>query len=128
MGHSLQAISLLLHSSGNVAAVPLTSRIHEGLVFSNRDQRTLFDKLVALLFSVTRLWNRNVLLIADTFYASAKIIRPLLAHGHHLISRTKRNAAAYLPPSSPTRAAKGRSRRYGETFTYAIWPWRKLPA
>jgi hypothetical protein len=29
-----------------VAAVPLVSRIHEGLVFSNRDSRTLLDKLL----------------------------------------------------------------------------------
>ena len=51
MGHSLQAISLLVHGpAGQVAAVPLTSRIHEGLVFSNRDARTLLDKLVALLY------------------------------------------------------------------------------
>jgi hypothetical protein len=114
MGHSLQAISLLVHSAGSVAAVPLTSSIHEGLVFSNRDQRTLLDKLVALLFSLTRLWNRSVLLIADAYYASAKIIRPLVAKGHHLISRAKRNAVAYLPPSVPIRAGKGRPRRYGE--------------
>jgi hypothetical protein len=47
MGHSFQAISLLVQgASGHVAAVPLTSRIHEGLVFSNRDSRTLLDKLV----------------------------------------------------------------------------------
>jgi hypothetical protein len=44
MGRSWQAISLLVHSGGGqVAAVPLTSRIHEGLVFSNRDARTLLD-------------------------------------------------------------------------------------
>jgi len=44
MGHSFQAISLLVQgASGHVAAVPLTSRIHEGLVFSNRDSRTLLD-------------------------------------------------------------------------------------
>ena len=48
MGHSL-AISLLGHcGAGQVAAVPLISRIHEGLVYSNRDARTLLDKLVAL--------------------------------------------------------------------------------
>ncbi len=59
MGHSLQAISLLVQGpSGHVAAVPLASRIHEGLVFSNRDCRTLLDKLVALLLSITRIWNR----------------------------------------------------------------------
>ena len=72
MGHSLQAVSLLVHSAGGqVAAVPLTSRIHEGLVFSNRDARTLLDKLVALLFSVSSTWDRQVLLIADAYYASA---------------------------------------------------------
>jgi hypothetical protein len=35
-----------------VAAVPLTPRIHEGLVNSNRDSRTLLDKLAVLLFSM----------------------------------------------------------------------------
>ena len=59
MGHSLQAVSLLVHSpGGQVAAVPLTSRIHEGLVFSNRDARSLLDKLVALLLSIARAWGR----------------------------------------------------------------------
>jgi hypothetical protein len=58
MGHSFQAISLLVHcAGGQVAAVPLTSRIHEGLVFSNRDSKTLLDKLVALLLSITLIWN-----------------------------------------------------------------------
>jgi hypothetical protein len=75
MGHSLQAISLLVHApGGQVAAVPLTSRIHEGLVFSNRDARSLLDKLVALLLSIARGWGRQVLLVADAYYASAKAL------------------------------------------------------
>ena len=115
MGHSLQAISLVVHSAGGqVAAVPLTSRIHEGLVFSNRDAKTLLDKLVALLFSITCVWNRPVLLVADAYYASAKVIRPLLAKGHHLISRLKSNAVAYLLPPEVTKRGKGRPRIYGD--------------
>ena len=52
MGHSMQAISMLVQcAAGQVAAVPLVSRIHEGLVFSNRDTSTLLDKLVALLLT-----------------------------------------------------------------------------
>ena len=115
MGHSLQAISLLVHGpAGQVAAVPLTSRIHEGLVFSNRDARTLLDKLVALLFSVTRAWDRQVVLVADAYYASGKVIRPLLAKGHHLVTRAKSNAVAYLQvPDVPLRG-KGRPRLYGD--------------
>ena len=115
MGHSLQAISLLVHGpAGQVAAVPLISRIHEGLVFSNRDARTLLDKLVTLLFSVAAVWDRQVLLIADAYYASGKIIRPLLAKGHQLVTRAKSNAVAYLPVPDAPRRGKGRPRVYGD--------------
>jgi hypothetical protein len=115
MGHSLQAVSLLVHSgAGQVAAVPLTSRIHEGLVFSNRDTSTLLDKLVALLMGVTRSIDRQVLLIADAYYATGKVITALLARGHHLISRAKSNAVAYRPAPALQRPGKGRPRIYGE--------------
>ena len=115
MGHSLQAISLLVHcAAGQVAAVPLTSRIHEGLVFCNRDKSTLLDKLVLLLMGVSRSIGRQVLLVADAYYASGKVIKPLLDQGHHLISRAKGNAVAYLPVAEPRRRGKGRPRVYGE--------------
>jgi hypothetical protein len=114
MGHSLQAISLLVNApAGRVAAVPLTSRIHEGLVFSNRDARTLLDKLVALLFSITRVWNRQVLLVADAYYASGKVISALLSKGHHLVTRAKSNAVAYRPAIDAGYRGKGRPRIYG---------------
>jgi len=115
MGHSFQAISLLVHcAGGQVAGVPLTSRIHEGLVFSNRDSRTLLDKLVALLFSITSAWDKTVVLVADAYYASAKVILPLLKYGHHLVTRVKSNAVAYLAPPKLTKPGKGRPRIYGE--------------
>ena len=41
MGHSLQAVSVLVQVAESVFAVPLATRIHEGLVQSNRDTRTL---------------------------------------------------------------------------------------
>ena len=114
MGHSLQAASLLVHApGGHVAAVPLTSRIHEGLVFSNRDARSLLDKLVALLFSVARTWGRQVLLVADAYYASAKVIVPLLNEQHHLLTRAKSNAVAYMPVPQAASRARGRPRIYG---------------
>ena len=39
-GHSMQAVSLLVCAAASVFAVPLAIRIHEGLVWSNRDRRT----------------------------------------------------------------------------------------
>jgi len=49
MGHSLQAVSLLVQAASSFFAVPLAVRIHERLVWSNRDRRTLLDKMLALL-------------------------------------------------------------------------------
>ena len=115
MGHSLQAISLLVYSgAGQVAAIPLASRIHEGLVFSNRDSRTLLDKLVVLLLSITLIWNKPVVRVADAYYASGKVITPLLANGHHLVTRAKSNAVAYLPAPEVQKPARGRPRIYGK--------------
>jgi hypothetical protein len=48
MGHSCQTISVLVKAGISFFAVPLVSRIHEGLVFSNRDRRTLFDKILII--------------------------------------------------------------------------------
>jgi hypothetical protein len=115
MGHSFQAISLLVQGpSGHVAAVPLTSRIHEGLVFSNRDSRTLLDKLAVLLFSIANVLTRSVVLVADAYYASGKFIHQLLANGHQLVTRAKSNAVAYLPVPIPQHRRRGRPRIYGK--------------
>ena len=114
MGHSFQAISLLVQGPpGHVAAVPLTSRIHEGLVFSNRDRRTLLDKLVTLLLSITGVWNRKVILVADAYYGSGKLILSLLSKDHQLVTRAKSNAVAYLQVPPPLRRQRGRPKIYG---------------
>ncbi len=44
MGHSCQAVAILVQGLASVAAIPLVARINEGLVFTNRDKRTLLDK------------------------------------------------------------------------------------
>ena len=83
-------------------------------MFSNRDSKTLLDKLVALLFSMTRVWNRSLVLVADAYYASGKVINPLLNSGHHLIARVKTNAVAYRAVPQVERRGIGRPRIYGE--------------
>jgi hypothetical protein len=111
MGHSCQALAFLGRVGRFHHAIPLCARIHEGLVFSNRDRRTLLDKLLLLLGGL-RL-SEPVLLIADAYYACGKIIRGLLAQNGHLISRVRNNARAYetVPASGPRR--RGRPRLYG---------------
>src|SRR5712675_3364461 len=68
MGHSLQAVSLLVEAAASVFAVPLAMRIHEGVVWSNRDRRTLLDKMLALLGIVAIA--EPCYFVADAYYAA----------------------------------------------------------
>lgn len=117
MGHSLQAISLLVSGpAGHAASIPLTARIHEGIVLSNRDQRTLLDKMVGLFLSLVGVWGQSqkVLLVADAYYASRKVILPLLAKDHQLVTRSRVNAVAYYPATPSKHRRRGRPRLYGD--------------
>src|SRR5437867_1393983 len=108
MGHSLQAVALLVQVAGVCLAVPVAARIHEGVVWSARDRRTLLDKLSGLLLGLQ--WSGPLTVVADAYYAAAKFARALLTNGHHLVTRVRSNAVAYFPPSRP-RSGKRRGRR-----------------
>jgi DDE superfamily endonuclease len=116
MGHSLQAVSLLVHAAQSVFAVPLAARIHEGLVWSNADQRTLLDKMLGLLGILAI--GSPCYFVADAYYAAGKIVKGLLAQGHHLVSRVKSNAVAYAPAEQKKgKKKRGRPKRYGKKIT-----------
>lgn len=113
MGHSCQAVAVLVEGLTDcVAALPLAARIHEGLVFSNRDRRTLLDKMIQLIHDLHL--DFPFYLVADAYYASRKIVLPLIEMGAHLIARVRLNAVAYLPAPPPAIRKRGRPRLYGE--------------
>ena len=119
-GHSCQAVALLTQALSSVFALPLACRIHEGTVFSNRDQRTLLDKMILLLGSLGL--NQPFYFVADAYYASGKIVRGLLAHGNHLVTRVRSNSVAFFP-ATPTPShrprRKGRPAKYGKKIQIA---------
>jgi hypothetical protein len=110
-GHSCQAVALIVRAASSFLAVPLACRIHEGTVFTNRDHRSLLDKLVLLVNSLALCL--PFYMIADAYYASAKIIRPLLKAGQHLIASVRSNAVAYEVAPPPANPQRGRHRVYG---------------
>jgi hypothetical protein len=91
-GHSCQAVAILMKAASSVFAVPLSCRIHEGVVFSNRDKRTLLDKMIVLVDSLGV--SEPIYFAADAYYASGKIVRGLLKKGDHLITRVKKNVTS----------------------------------
>jgi hypothetical protein len=111
LGHSLQAVSLLVHAATSVFAVPLAIRIHEGVVWSNRDRRTLLDKMLALLGIVAI--TQPCYFVADAYYAARKIVAGLLEQNNHLVTRMKSNAVAYTAHQRRGLRKRGRPRVYG---------------
>jgi hypothetical protein len=112
-GHSFQSISILAGQEKGVFAVPLASRIHEGVVFSNRDKRSLLDKMI-LLFSSLPI-DQPCYFVADAYYACRSIITGLTALGHHLVTRVRNNSVAYEPvlPQAASPRQRGRHKIYG---------------
>lgn len=110
MGHSFQAVGLLVEGGHGPLCVPLASRLHEGVKAGPGEAGTLLDKLVAFFLPLASDLRAPVLLLADAYYASRKIILPLLAAGHHLVTRVRTNALAYRPVTPPAQLRRGRPR------------------
>ena len=119
-GHSCQAVAVLAQALSSVFALPLACRIHEGVVFSNRDRRTLLDKMILLLNSL-RL-QEPFYFVADAYYATGNIVRGLLAQKNHLVTRVKSNSVAFWPappPPSNRPRRRGRPAKYGRKIKLA---------
>ena len=112
MGHSIQVVSVLVSAASTFFAVPLSGRIHEGLVFSNRDRRTLPNKFLSLVEALGI--EEPVYLVADAYYACHTIALGLTAAGSHLISRLRKNSVAFEPiATTGGKPKRGRPRLYG---------------
>ena len=112
MGHSIQAVSVLVSAASTFFAVPLSARIHEGLVFSNRDKRTLPKKFLCLVEALGIA--EPVYLVADAYYACHAMALGLIDAGSHLISRLRKNSVAFEPvPQTGAKRKRGRPKFFG---------------
>lgn len=115
MGHSFQSIAVLVcNAQKQVAAIPLVARIHEGVCWFPGDRRSLLDKLVQLFYEIVPPGSCPALLVADAYYASKKIVCPLIENGHQLLTRVRSNAIAYQKATMLKNPRRGRPRKYGK--------------
>jgi hypothetical protein len=110
MGHMFQSVALLVEGVGRRFAVPLSSRIHEGLKASNRESKTLVDKL-----ALEVCWlpiPEPFLVLADSYYCAADFVGLVLSQGGHVITVARSNAVAFQRPEIKLRGP-GRKPVYG---------------
>src|SRR3990167_2463301 len=112
MGHSCQAISIVVGAGTSAFAVPLAGRIHEGLVFSNRTTRKLTDKMVSLVQMIGI--SQPFYFVADAYYACQTVALGLIKDGGHVVTRVRNNAVAYCSIKAPVQKHPGRPKVYGK--------------
>lgn len=110
MGHSFQAVALLTSAFGYFFATPLAAEIHEGVVESNRDTRTLLGKMATLVQSLSL--TVPAYFLGDAYYAKQTLILPLLKAGIHIITRVSKASVAFYPPIVKAKG-RGRPKLYG---------------
>lgn len=94
-GHSLQVLCLLVAGP----AVPLAARIHEGLVWSDRDRCTPLDKLV-------RLFQPGAASMSRAPCAPATLLSTFVrSGGSRRVARSGMSWRSICPPRKPRRAA-----------------------
>jgi hypothetical protein len=112
MGHSCQAVALVVGAEHSAFAVPLATRIHEGTVFSNRCKKKLPDKMVSLL-GMTGI-AVPFYFVADAYYACQSVIFGMDPNNGHLVSRVRNNAVGYHQAPPPKKRKRGRPKLYGK--------------
>ena len=117
MAHSCQAVSLVVGADASSFAVPLSARIHEGVVFSNRCRQKLTNKMVALVQLVDA--GLSFYFVGDAYYACHAVALGIIKLGGELVSRLKRNAVAYEPSVPRLIKRRGRPKLYGKKIKLA---------
>ena len=112
MGHSCQVVAALVGNLRYTIAVPLISRICEGIVRSNRQSKTLLDKLLDMVGAL--LLTTPYYLVCDAYYASGAMVQGLLKGGNHLVTRVRTNSVAFASPAAQAQKRRGRRRIYGK--------------
>jgi len=112
MGHSIQALCVLVKNFGTCFAVPLAGQIHEGIRFDYKDCRTLLDKMVELIIGLSI--PQACYLVLDKYYSSGRFMKKLVANNIHIVTMMKTNAVAYKPIATKEKKQRGRPKKYGE--------------
>lgn len=115
MGHFLQAISIMVTTPlGRISAIPLTAKIHDGFVTSNRAKETIIDRFAKLISQLVEQSQTPAIVVADAYYAVSGLIGSLKACGCELVCRVRNNAVAYEPAQQPKVKKRGRPKKKGK--------------
>jgi hypothetical protein len=113
MGHFFECLAFLVTPANSQAhAIPITSRIHDGIILEKNDRiMTLMDRFCLLVKQL--FFFIPVIIVADAYYYAKKVMISLKARNNYLITRMRTNAVVWEPYNGKNKQ-RGRKKKYGK--------------
>ncbi|MCP4260570.1 MAG: transposase [Planctomycetes bacterium] len=121
-GHHWGCVSQLMTDLKKSWAAPLWARIHQGLEQVDGDETptgTMATQTVNMAQTIAQKMGINAYLVLDAFFAVGSVFKEAAKEINgernriHVLTRAKKNVAAYLPYPKPRILPCGRPRKYG---------------
>ncbi len=110
-GHHWGFLALLINSGQRFFAAPVWGEIHQDKLHGSRTTR-----IVTAAGNIAREINSRAYLVLDAFFAVGPVFETAARFNGwiHILTRAKKNVVAYMAPTQPKKARKGRPRVYGK--------------
>jgi hypothetical protein len=132
-GHNFGIISMLSRTEERVRSIPVMGEIHESKVQTNGP--SIVEKMALMMGKAAETAGKGAIGVCDAYFFSKTMLDTAAAfldkngnHLVHIITRAKKNASGFLPPSDTNRSCRrGRPRRYGKKISLATCfrTWKK---
>ncbi len=122
-GHHWGCVALLLESAGKCFAAPLEARIHEGLeLFEAADgqQPPKTIRMVQMARQVVEHIGQTAYLVLDAYFSVGSVFNTAaeelngIRNPVHILTRAKKNVAAYMRAPKKSKGKRGPQKQYGK--------------
>jgi hypothetical protein len=117
--HFFDGVALAVSGLEAVVALPIRLALHDGFIAHKKGKHasTLVERMGSTMVTLASACPAYFCL--DAYYACYYLMALAQHHGHHLISRVRKNVVAFRKPEPRTPGKRGRPRKYGEKVALA---------
>ena len=122
-GHNFGIVSMLAEAGKRIRSIPVMAEIHESKALAHGG--SIVEKMARMMGNIAKTAGKGAIGVCDAYFFSKTMLdtaalfldkngKPLL----HIITRAKKNAAGFMPPSHKNAPSKrGRPRMYGKRIS-----------
>jgi hypothetical protein len=122
-GHNFGVVSMLAEAGKRIRSIPVMAEIHESKTQTNGE--SIVEKMARMMGNIAKTAGKGAIGVCDAYFFSKTMLDTAASfldkNGKqllHIITRAKKNAAGFMPPSDKnTSRRRGRPRMYGKRIS-----------